>query len=87
MTKFEVISEKSSKNGHFGQKSHFWKGFCWITSNLSLVLAENFLKPSPKCVLVCISTRTPGKIQNLRFFCLDNPDFDTFQLISAVFGQ
>ena len=35
---------------------------------LSLVLAENFLKPSPKCLLVCVSSGTCGKIQNWGFF-------------------
>ena len=32
--------------------------------NLSLVLAENFLKSSPKCLLACVSSVTRGKIQN-----------------------
>ena len=39
-----------------------------ITSILSLVLAENFLKSSPKCLLACLSSGTRGKVQNWGFF-------------------
>ena len=35
---------------------------------LSLALAENFLKSSPKCLLACVSCGTRGKIQNRGFF-------------------
>ena len=37
---------------------------------MSLVLAENFLKSSPKCLLACVSGGTHGKIHNRDFFRL-----------------
>ena len=36
----------------------FWS----ITLNFVIILAENFLKGSPKCLLTCISSGVHGKI-------------------------
>ena len=55
---------------------------------MSFVLVENFLKPSSKCLLVCISTCTPRKIQNLSFlpwFCHILGDFRSFWQFSEMF--
>jgi len=41
----------------------FWS----ITSNFVIILAEIFLKSSPKCLLACVSSGTSGKVQNLGF--------------------
>ena len=59
---------KSVKNGHFCQKSHVLMVFDIYLQFLSLDLAENFVKSSPKCLLACVSSCTRGKIQNGGFF-------------------
>ena len=45
----------------------FLKVFDFQLQFLSLDLAENFLKSTPKCLLACVSG-THGKIQNWGFF-------------------
>ena len=61
---------------------------------MSLVLAESFLKSSPKCLLACVSSGTRGKIQNWGFFgqkVLKNchfcqkSSFWRFWLIASIF--
>ena len=47
----------------FCLKSKFLKVFDWWLQFLSLVLAENFLKSSPKCLLACVSSGTVGKFK------------------------
>ena len=62
------IWPKSVKKLPFFPKIQFFEGFGLITSILSLVLAENFLKSYPKYLLACASSGTRGKIQNWGFF-------------------
>ena len=48
--------------------SEIFASACYILLQfLSLVLAENFLKFSPICLLACASSGTHGKIQNQGF--------------------
>ena len=49
-------------------KNPVFEGFDLQLQFLSLVLAENFLKSSPNCLLACVSKGTHGKIQNWGFF-------------------
>ena len=64
----DFFAKKCQKIVIFCQKSSFFEGFSLITSILSLVLAENFLKSSTKCLLACASSGIRGKIQNWGFF-------------------
>ena len=54
---------------------------------LSLFLADNFLKCSPKCLLACMSSGTRRKIQNLGFFWSERGKFWPFLADFGIFLQ
>ena len=67
MGKFKIeffLAKKCQKWSFFS----FLKVFDKKLQFLSLVLAENFLKSSPKCLLACVSSGTRMKVQNWGFF-------------------
>ena len=63
----DFLAKKCQKMAIF-DKNLVFEGFWLINSILSLVLAENFLKSSPKSLLACVISSTHGKIQNRGFF-------------------
>ena len=52
----------------FPKIQFFFKVVDLLLQFLSLVLAENFLKSSPKCILACVSSSFRWKIRNWGFF-------------------